>query len=334
MSLSKYISAFACVAMSAVSGQASAIESPPLPDASEYLARYGMNGDQARSFVRAASDSDHVKILTGDNLGATIMALRTAGAERGAAYADLARMIMYTQRDSGGNPYAIPVENPDVRKFLQADCLIKTADEPFSAREMMGKMLQSPPSAIENQIFEDGELAAALIGHESSHCARRNITAHATMQEVDADQHLSELPMHDPLRPDTITKLAFMRALGDMCNRSGYVPTAHSTALFLDAKERNQTITWEQVSPVYGELLPLLKSFREAQGRDVMNNVPCFVAAGAAYKIFLDENAGRFQPLTRRYMDITIKGVEMISPKALESAIKTFRNNQRPSPGS
>ena len=334
MVLSKYISAFTCVALYAISGQSSAIEPPPLPDASEYLVRQGMSKDDARSFIRAASDSDHVKMLTSDSLGQTIMALRAAGAERGAAYADFARMIMYTQRDSGGNPYAIPVDNPEVRAFLKADCLIKTAEEPFSAREMMGKMLQSPASTIENQIFEDGELAAALIGHESSHCAKRNITAHATMQEVDADHHLSELPTHNPLRPDTIRKLAFMRAMGDMCNRSGYVPTAHSTALFLDAKERNQTITWEQVSPVYGELLPLLKSFREAQGREVMNNVPCFVAAGAAYKIFLDESSERFQHLTRRYMDMTIKGVEMISPKALESAIKTFRNNQRPSVGS
>lgn len=334
MSLSKYISAFACAALSAVSGQVSATEPPPLPDAGEYLVRHGMNRDDARAFIRAASDSDHVKLLTGDSLGQTIMALRAAGAERGAAYADLARMIMYTQRDSGGNPYAIPVENQDIRAFLKADCLIKAPEEPFSARDMMGKMLQSPPSTIENQIFEDGELAAALIGHESSHCPKRNMTAHATMQEVDADQHLSELPMHSPLRTDTVQKLAFMRAMGDMCNRSGYVPTAHSTALFLDAKERNQTVTWEQVSPVYGELLPLLKSFREAQGREVMNNVPCFVASGAAYKIFLDEKPERFQPLTRRYMDMTIKGVEMISPKALESAIKTFRNNQRPSVGS
>jgi|GEM_PF-3543932 len=325
MGISKYFRAFTYTAAATVAGGALAVEPPVLPDAADYLVQHGMDKDSARSFVRAAAETDQVKMLTSDNMGQVMIALRMAAAEKGPAFVETARMIMYTQRDSGNSPYAIPIQDPAVRQFLQADCLVKTAEDPFSAKDMLGQMLQSPASTIENSILTDDELAVVLIGHEASHCAPRNVSAHATMHEVDADQHLAELPSYKPLQKDTTQKLALVRAMADMCNRSGYVPTAHSTGLFLDAKARGgKDLTWEEVSPVYGELLPLLKAFRDAQGKDKMNAVPCFVATAAAYKTFLTDQLGRFAPLTRHYMDMTINGVEMIAPQALQSAVEKF----------
>lgn len=326
MGISQYFQALAYTAAMTASGGALAVEPLQLLHAADYLVQRGMNKEAARSFVRAASDSDQVRILTSNNIGQVIMSLRLAGVEKGPAFAEAARTVMFTQRDSVNGPYAIPLEDPAVRQFLQADCLVKTADDPFSAKDVMGQMLQSPSGTIEQALFSDDELAAALIGHEASHCPRRNGDAHKTMKEVDADQHLAELPVHKPMQADTATKLALVRAMSDMCNRTGFVPTAHSTGLFLDAKAvQGKNLTWEEVSPVYGELLPLLKAFRDAQGKDKMNAVPCFVATGAAYKTFLDADAAQFKPLTRHYMNMTIKGVEMVAPQALKAAIESFR---------
>lgn len=325
MNTSRYFRALACAATAAFSGAVYAAEPPSLIDAADYLTQHGMDKSAAQSFIKDASGSDRVRMISPDTLSGLVMSLRLAGAEGGPAFMAFSREIIQSQRDSGDAAYAIPVRDPAVRAFLKADCLVKTVSEPFNAKQMVGQMLQSPATTIENAVFSDDELAVVLIGHEMSHCAPGNIAAHATMKEVDADIHLAEMPQHKPLQKDTIDKLALVRVMGDMCNRSGYVPTGHSTGLFLDAKARGKSMTWEEASPVYGELLPLLKSFRDAQGKEVMNNVPCFVATGAAYKIFLEDNAGRFKPLTRHYMDMTIRGVQAFAPVALDRAVQELR---------
>ena len=51
-----------------------------------------------------------------------------------------------------------------------------------------------------------------------------------------------------------------------------------------------------------------------------------FVAAGAAFKVILDNQKPQaLNPLTKHYMEMTIKGVQAFAPQALDLAVQKLR---------
>ena len=337
MNITKNMRGYVCALSSIFSAAVFAADAPPLPDlpnAADYLAQRGVEPAFAKEFVKKTSGSDQVRMLSADHVGSLIFALRMGAAdavragdeEKRKALATFTAELMRSERDSGDMAYALPIRHKTIQDLLQTDCLVRAVGEPYDARKIVGQLLQSPAHVIENANFSDQEILLVVTGHEYSHCPKTNIDAPATMKEVDADIHLSGAVDGQFFQENSIAKLAQLRVMGDMCNRSGYVPTGHSTGLFIDAKLKNETLNWEQVMPVYGEALPLLKAFKDARPKEVFNGIPCFVAAGAAFKVILDNQKPQaLHPLTKHYMEMTVRGVQAFAPLALDQAVQKLK---------
>lgn len=327
----KRIFASATLGLAALGAQASEGSEatfPVLRTAEEVLVGKGFSPEQARTIVEKTAGTRAVRMLGMDDLGTLGRALRqhaseikkesgTVATQYNMMAADVERLdleISATRSIADTLPVNLLNKSflnqlsPAHAKMVKGECYIRI-DETRDPLDLVSEYFSGVPRAfIETGVISRKDLMLLTLAHELRHCNPHN-HANMEMREIDADLAAVGLAKELGIDRKSAETLALLRTL-----RPSF--SVYSSGLSIDAKLRGETPpTFEEIGNVYRDINPIFREKMARMDRREIARTPFFLTAARIFNDVLQDDSMTLSPLTRRFMELTIAGAQLIAPK-------------------
>ena len=234
--------------------------------------------------------------------------------------------VMGLVQSSPEQAYAIPNQIVPLHKLSTSfnvlnQCRVLLEDkEKTTAKDFVSFLTKIPKENIEHVPITDRESFLSVTFHEFAHCDSKNRDA-GPLSEMDADSRGVWLAAQTLKNPEIIKVFLYARAMSTKSH-------GHDTALYLDAKIRNQPLP-KELSPAFKRptddvfaLVDLYKNnYRGADGKRVLareKDTPDYIKKAMMLKAVLEHHSDLLSDLGKRRAELYIEAVKYFIPSSAD----------------